>query len=620
MKNLIIVVFFFIAAIGHAQKIPEFGKVSKELLAATSYAKDSSASAHIVFKKITYSAGYYIDVHERIKIYNKDGFDWADFVLTFPDISKIQANTYNLEDDKIVISKASKKDIFEEEITKNIKIKKIPLPDVKEGSVIEIKYRSGYGGLIDFYVQDFIPLENLNVKVEVPGMIKLKIEQNQRANVKLNTVRSGGDYLFKAKDIPAVEREDFVDNINNFRGKLIFNLLSITPPQGGHITYEGWNNILAFLYRADYDTQLKEKYSFYDKTIDSIVEGVKGNSERTKHIYNYVKENIKWNEYYGYLSNKGIKKAFKSGEGNVADINLLLVKMLRKTGIKANPVLVSTRDQAIKLFPSLDDFNYLVCGVEVANDVLLLDASNKFLKYGELTPEVLGTKGRLVRDDRSHNSVNLLPSKISTEHIIVTASLDEDFVISGKTMRRLTQYNAFNYREAVKDFENDDYLEELKKEYKDVDITDLDIRNKDEVKKPITEIFNFEYEEAIEEAGENIFLTPLLFLTATENPFKAEKRTYPIDFNFPIMDKFMLTIKIPESMEIVTLPENANISLENKLADFKYRISATRNVIQILYEFQINSGIIPTRYYPEIKELFKLVVDKNAQKVVLKQK
>ena len=58
---------------------------------------------------------------------------------------------------------------------------------------------------------------------------------------------------------------------------------------------------------------------------------------------------------------KGTRKAYLEGEGNVADINLLLIAMLRSQGVDANPVLVSTRNNGIPLFPTRKGFNYVIC-------------------------------------------------------------------------------------------------------------------------------------------------------------------------------------------------------------------------------------------------------------------
>jgi hypothetical protein len=58
-------------------------------------------------------------------------------------------------------------------------------------------------------------------------------------------------------------------------------------------------------------------------------------------ILNYVKATVKWNDYYGFSCDDGVKTAYKNKLGNVAEINLMLTAMLRTAGLKANPVLVS---------------------------------------------------------------------------------------------------------------------------------------------------------------------------------------------------------------------------------------------------------------------------------------
>ena len=66
-----------------------------------------------------------------------------------------------------------------------------------------------------------------------------------------------------------------------------------------------------------------------------------------------------WNGMYGYTSDEGVKKAYDLKTGNIADINLILVGMLRAANLKANPVLISTRSNGVPLFPTMEGFNYV---------------------------------------------------------------------------------------------------------------------------------------------------------------------------------------------------------------------------------------------------------------------
>ena len=138
----------------NAQDI-EFGEVSKEELLEEEYPLDKSANAVVLYKKQeTYfisnngSSDLITEIHERIKIYNKDGFDYATQRLsmyksgsTSENISKLKAYTYNLENDKIVKTELDKDQIFENEVNYNYKEIKFTLPNIKEGSVIEYRYK-----------------------------------------------------------------------------------------------------------------------------------------------------------------------------------------------------------------------------------------------------------------------------------------------------------------------------------------------------------------------------------------------------------------------------------------------------------------------------------------------
>ena len=55
----------------------------------------------------------------------------------------------------------------------------------------------------------------------------------------------------------------------------------------------------------------------------------------------------------------------KTRQGNVAEINLLLTAMLRKAGIEADPMILSTRDNGIAntSYPLISEYNYVICVV-----------------------------------------------------------------------------------------------------------------------------------------------------------------------------------------------------------------------------------------------------------------
>src|SRR5690606_5810742 len=91
---------------------------------------------------------YIFERHTRYKIINKGGYDYGNMELRFyrqsggeSKLDNMEASTYNLEGDKIITSKLNKDAKFSEKEDKNYTLKKFALPNIKEGSIVEYKYR-----------------------------------------------------------------------------------------------------------------------------------------------------------------------------------------------------------------------------------------------------------------------------------------------------------------------------------------------------------------------------------------------------------------------------------------------------------------------------------------------
>ncbi|MGB5362327.1 MAG: transglutaminase, partial [Aureibaculum sp.] len=151
MKNVALTVLFilFIMLPSSAQDA-KFGKVDKKDLMEKYYPSDSSANAAVLYKKrrsyfrYTQGQGFELvtEIHERIKIYNKEGYDWATKKISLyqdGDNEKvsIKANTFNLVNGKIEKTKLSKSDIFDENVNKYWSRKKFTMPNLSEGCIVE---------------------------------------------------------------------------------------------------------------------------------------------------------------------------------------------------------------------------------------------------------------------------------------------------------------------------------------------------------------------------------------------------------------------------------------------------------------------------------------------------
>ena len=86
----------------------------------------------------------------------------------------------------------------------------------------------------------------------------------------------------------------------------------------------------------------------------------------------------------------------------------------------------------------------------------------------------------------------------------------------------------------------------------------------------------------------------MLFLQSNENPFKQEVREYPVDFGYPMLNKYAITIEIPEGYVVESLPPSINIATEENIGTFKYLISNSSGKIVVNSTSTTNQAIVPS--------------------------
>ncbi|WP_427875340.1 DUF3857 domain-containing protein [Flavobacterium sp. MMS24-S5] len=665
IKLFSLTVLLLIASKAMSQEF-KLGKVSIAELEQKSHPKDSAAIAAILYKKGTARIEYdandgfvtVTDVETRIKIYKKEGLDWANqdvWYYNYPSlrekVSFSDAVTYNIVGGKIEKTKLKSDGVFEEVLNKYKSLKKITMPNVKEGSVIEFKYsiKCPQEIIRDWDFQTSIPVNYSEFSTFIPEYYTFSPRQKGYFFPKATTARvaksitfnskerSGGrvtstnfstDYLtymedqvtYKAVDFPAMKDEAYVNNIDNYTSSVAHELSMTKFPNQVLKEYSAdWASVVRTIY--DYDDFGPElnKTGYFEDDLKKILSGINTPEEKILVILNHVKSNVKWNKYYGYGCDNGVKKAYKEKTGNIADINLMLTAMLRYSGLTANPVLVSTRSNGIALFPNRTAFNYVIAAVETPNGYVLLDASEKFTVPNVLPLRVLNWSGRLIRKDGSSEEINLMPEKTSVDNVFMNYSIDSAGKVTGKTRRQYMDYNAMITRGNIEGLKEEEYLEKLENKNKKIEISDYSKTNEKDILLPIIETYSFTGNDLCEVIGGKIYLNPMLFFATNNNPFKQETREYPVDFSFPFTDKYSINIEIPEGFVVETLPAPAAVTMEDNLGVFKFNIAANDNKLQLSILHQINEAIVSAEKYEMLKEYYKTMVEKETEKIVLKR-
>ncbi|TWO33380.1 DUF3857 domain-containing protein [Seonamhaeicola sediminis] len=641
----------------------KFGKVSKEELKETVCSIDSTANAAFLYKfRRTYyeyikDEGFVLktDIHERIKFYNQEGFDYATKQVRLYNgsggeekISNLKAYTYNIEKGKVVSEKLSKDDIFKSEANKYSNSVKFTMPNIKPGSVIEFKYQinSPYWSNVDeFIFQHDIPIKKLEAEFDVPEYYNFKVNTKGFLSVVPEVENKNGVIRFVDKsrsqiggtvydnseiayyrqvskyhlqDIPALKEEPFVNSINNYRSSAKYELSYTKFPNSQIETYSTtWEDVVDRVYQSsNFGDELK-KTAYFQSDIDALVGSVSGAEEKMAMIFDYVKSQVKWNGYYGFYADD-VKKAYKSHAGSSGDINLMLTAMLRYAGLNANPVLVSTRTHGVPLFPTREGYNYVVTWVRLPNDkVALLDATDKYSVPNILPLRALNWQGRIVAENGGYGVIDLYPKNKSENSVTMMAKIDEEGALEGSYRSIKTNHRALSFRNSYNEADKDDFLEKLENRYNGIEISDYTVKNDMDLSKPIQESYKFNKESQVDIIGEKMYFSPLFHLRTKENPFKLEKREFPVDFGYPSLTSFRVILSIPEGYKIESTPESVALALPDNLGSFSYMVKGGGRNIQVMVETQINESIISPIYYEVLKEYFNTFIQKEAEQIVL---
>ena len=665
-----LLLLFFIASFSTATCLAQnykFGKVSKEELVQDAHPNEPDAHAAILYRLFDTSFKYSKDegfttsteFHDRIKIYNDNGNDWATVNIYLyngkggsdESLNNLKAYTYNF-DGKVEEVKLDKKNIYEEEVNERYTKISFTMPNIKNGSVIEYKYsiRSPFLTTFDkYYFQEGIPVDELYMRFATPEYLSYKTHRNgwipftvnnssreksisinykeksksfvgRDAENRTSTIRYREDISeVSLKNVQSLKKEPYAGNINNYRTTLQFELEMTRFPNSSPESFAtSWDEVASTIYKSsDFGSQIKRQ-NYFKEEIDQLIAG-SDDKEKMVKIFDFVKNQVTWNGNYGIFVENGAASTFKSKTGNIADINLLLIAMLKYAGIKADPILLGTKSHGIYLFPTRTGFNAVIAGVEIDGKLILLDASDKLGSPNILKSQLLNWfGGRMVEEDGTSKAINLKNAQ-AIHDALANVDLDDEGVAIASAKNRYSNNYAHEMRRSLYGKKEVELNTAISAEFNDAEIEEVDVTNLLNAYKPLSVSFDADVTSFFETIGDKIYLNPLFFYGIDENLFKAEERTLPVDFDYSRLDRITINVNIPKGYIVETLPEPLVVSMVDGIASYKYNISNTAASLSISVQRDIDTSLVAVDYYKSLKAFFEMILNKENEKVVLKK-
>lgn len=634
MKNIALLIILAVSLTTYAQEY-KIKKITADNFKETKYANDTLASAVVEYNiGNTYfeAAGENYQLvtitKRRIKIINKDGYDHATVKIplyrdksTREFLSVSNAYTYNLVDGNVEKTKLKGDGEFMERIEGNHYLATFTMPNVKEGSIIEYttKVTSPYFTFVpEWYFQLGIPVVYSEYSSKFPDF--LIFQKYIRGSIKVNQVTVGGQYVYKATNIPALKDEGFVANINNYRSSIIHSFSGYKDANGSPKMVAGtWEDVVKTITENDnFGKQLKNVSSFKE-IATPIIEGKSSDDEKADAIFKYVQQNFNSNQDIGIYTSQNLKDTNKSKTGNIADLNLLTIALMKSVNIKAYPILLSTRSHGITYMPSTNAFNNVIIGVENLGKTSLYDASNKYASKDILPIHNLNWMGRLIREDGTSKDV-LIEPKIKSRYG-VSANLKVNLTnhsIDGKFRRSFNNYEAFIVRNRYENLSNDKIVEKIEETYES-EIENYTVDNLNDLAENVEESFTTTKESSFDVIGNKVYLKPLHIFGVQENPFKDEERNYPIDFIYPQTNAYTITYEIPEGYVVDFLPTSKKFVTGSDSINASWIVTKDEKQIKVRFNLDYNIAFIDSKEYHDIKKIFDEVIKFKDERIVLKK-
>ena len=659
MKTIITSLFFLLATSLQllAQKgQPGFGKIDKADLEMKDCPFDKGADAlvlidygNIYYDRGTVGFSRFKTVYERrtrIKILKEKGIAQADIEIPYythnneERVLKLNANTYNLDETgKIITAEVKKNSIYSKKIDGNYSKMIIAFPEVKVGSIIEYSYsieRETYN-LRNWYFQGRIPVRYSEYQLKVPQIFRFSVQPSVVDPIEdkqevINESISMDEGFVETKslksnyimhNLPGIKNEPFMGSAKDYMQRLEFQMTQIYYSENNIVDLSlKWEDVIKNRLNKDDDFGLQlQKTVSASKSFVEEAKQITDAETKMKFIYNHIRKTINWNgdEDYVYTDN-GIVKTWETKKGNVADINLLLINLLNEAGIKATPILLSTRDHGLvtPFYPFINQFNSVMAYVIINNKIFVLDATDKTISYKLVPEKVANTSGFIIEGENGKWKDMLSGKSKYKVMAAVQGEIDEAGMMKGSGLVNCSDYaraqRVKEWKEDKQKFKDEYFI----KAYPGLQIEEITINNADTDSLPLEQKVKFSSQ--LNSSGEYRYFSVNLFSDMEKNPFVADTRVSDVDFGVPQDYVLFGNYTIPQGYVFDGVPENISMTTSDNGVVFNRTILVESNLLNVRMTIEFKKTFYTADTYPEFKEFYKKLFDKLNEQVVIKKK
>ncbi len=500
--------------------------------------------------------------------------------------------------------------------------KTFTLPDVQVGSIIEYRYRTSWGTNVLYdslwNVQEWLPVRDadLSLRYNAGGGFGLSWQiyfLDSNSHPKDNN----GVVTLTMHNIPGMEKERYMPPEKELRARVEFTYFEGTMKKPD----EFWKDKAKEWTRSAEDFMNKKNVA--QNEVATVVVASDDPEVKLHKIYDRIQKirNLTYEhersaqeqEREKLKPNNNIDDVLKHGYAFHNQLVRTFTALARAAGFEATLIRVTERDQyfAHREIPRWERVSTELAIVQVNGQERFFDPGVPFCPFGLLSWEDTGTLGLVESKDAAVWKETPQPQiKESLRKRTADLQLDRDGVLQGTVTVAFEGQDALYHRLSERDNDESQRKKDLEEMFKDwlpagtgIELAKVDEWNAATDRFTVTAKVNIP--NFASATGKRVMVPISIFPGSDNHPFRHARRVYPIYFRNPYREADEITIKVPDGMQVESLPSARQFP--TLVGDLTFTAEKQANAYKINREVVMKGFFFPPNYYGEIRSF----LDKN---------
>ncbi|HET6255738.1 MAG TPA: DUF3857 domain-containing protein [Puia sp.] len=507
-------------------------------------------------------------------------------------------------------------------------------PDVSAGAVgnleLSILHKDPHL-LSPFYFTRGIPTVHAQLKITFPQSMSLKyvIKGTHADKVLFTQEERHGEvtYIFQVKDLDADKSYPDAPDADWYATKVIFFIDKYKGDNGQTVNYLSSPDDLYRLDRGFLKDINKAVGPDLQRLVDSLTAQASTLEEKTRRIYSWVQNNIKYIAFEqgmeGFVprdANLVCSRRF----GDCKDMSSILTCMLKAAHVPAYYTWIGTRDLPYSYTetptPIVD--NHMICTVLLNGRYIFLDGTDPTCVFGMPSEGIQDKQAMVAIDDSTYKILTVpVPSGETNRQTDSTYLELTDNGLQGRITQDLHGYAAMRLEGELAYTNAKDYQELMKARfYRGSNKFNLDTFRVIDLKDKghIGMTADFHLQDYAKRIGGDWYINLNLFKFYAHEEIDYPKRQIPISYDYRNQRRYVVAIKIPGGYQVSYLP--ASKSYHNAVWGFDLRYEQKGDLLILTQEFDNDRLMLQPDQFADWNKVLENLIPLYKETVSLSKK